>query len=177
MYVLWPFPRWGAMVVQWLALLPCLTAGRPPVQFWIWPSCVEFACSPFTCAGSLWLLGLPPTAQGQPRLIGDSKSFIDVTRAGRSFVSVSALWWTGDSSRLYPAFQPKIASFSLPISFSAVKLMLFFIFGIKVVPFSWPLHLMTLGVYLTDSVLKKCFSKMKRYLMAAVFLLLATDYN
>jgi len=38
------------------------------------PFCVEFACSPRVCVGSLWVLQLPPTVQKQHvRLIGDSK--------------------------------------------------------------------------------------------------------
>jgi len=37
------------------------------------PFCVEFACSPRVCVGSLWVLRLPPTTQKHVRLIGVSK--------------------------------------------------------------------------------------------------------
>ena len=38
------------------------------------PFCVEFACSPRVCIGSLWVLRLPPTVKNMHvRLIGVSK--------------------------------------------------------------------------------------------------------
>ena len=46
----------GGTVVQWLALLP----HNKRV---LGSNCVEFACSPCACVGSLRVLRLPPTVQ------------------------------------------------------------------------------------------------------------------
>jgi len=40
--------------------------------------CVEFACSPLVCVGSLRVLRLPPTIQ-KDRLIGDSKLYLGMS--------------------------------------------------------------------------------------------------
>ncbi|KAF7642028.1 hypothetical protein LDENG_00266000, partial [Lucifuga dentata] len=50
----------GGTVAQWLALLPHSkkVLGSIPGSF-----CVEFACSPCVCVGSLRVLRLPPTSK------------------------------------------------------------------------------------------------------------------
>ena len=66
---------WGCTVVWWLA--PSPHSERVPGSTpGLGPFCVEFACSPRVCVGSLRVLRLPPTVQKKNmhvRLIGVSK--------------------------------------------------------------------------------------------------------
>ena len=77
--------------LSWLLVLVLIPAGS---------FCVEFACSPRICVGSLWVLRLPPTTQKHYiRLTADFKSGVSV----HGWYLYVALWGTEDLSRMYPA--------------------------------------------------------------------------
>ncbi|KAL6455456.1 hypothetical protein MHYP_G00360850 [Metynnis hypsauchen] len=74
------------------------------------PLCVEFACSPRVCVGFLWVLWFPPTVQRHAvRPIGHAGLPLGVSVCVIVYVCLSALRWTGDLSRVYPAFCPMTA--------------------------------------------------------------------
>ena len=64
------------------------------------------------CMGSLRVLQLPPTAQNmRARLIGDYRLTLNwVIMSVHCCVSLVALWWTGNLSRVYPASHPATLS-------------------------------------------------------------------
>ena len=69
------------------------------------PFCVEFACSPRVCVGSLWVLSgfsgfLPLSKNMHVRLIGDSKLSLGVGVSMWLFVSV----WPCDGLDIYATY-------------------------------------------------------------------------
>ncbi|KAL6459840.1 hypothetical protein MHYP_G00315990 [Metynnis hypsauchen] len=102
----------GGTVAWWVALSPRSKEGLGPIpRPGDWgPLCVEFACSPRVCMGFLWFLRFPPTVQRHAvRPIGHAKLPLGVSECVIVYVCLSALQWTGDLSRVYPAFHPMTA--------------------------------------------------------------------
>ncbi|KAL6463953.1 hypothetical protein MHYP_G00283440 [Metynnis hypsauchen] len=101
-------PYQGGAVAWWVALSPHSKEGlgsipRPGDRG---PLCVEFACSPRVCMGFLRVLRFLPTVQRHAvRPIGHARLPLGVI----VYVCLSALRWTGDLSRVYPAFRPMTA--------------------------------------------------------------------